>query len=1074
MRALLASTSILALAVIASTQPAMAQRSISTAITTGVDTATATNGGPDNIVITSAGSVKPASGAAVTVNSANTVNNQGTIQITGADNSDGILITTGGPTTITNSGSIILDENYTPTDTDNDGDLDGPFAQGSNRFGIRSTGALTGSIVNTGTITIEGNDSGGIKLGGPLTGSLNSSGTITVTGDRSIGIQTGDVSGDVLVSGAVTATGANSLGLAIDGDVGGKVVIQGSINATGYRYTAPPADTSKLDADDLLQGGGAVRITGNVAGGILLDIPPTLDSSNPDVDGDGIPDASEGSASVVSYGAAPAIAIGGASDITIGGVSGAANGEGLVIKGNVLGAGLYDGVDAVAIQVGGMGGAVDLSGGISISGSVTANNYQSGTATALLVGSGATMNGITISGVLTGSAGQDGTARGVVIMGGANVATLTNSGTLRATVGNDGSAIAIRDLSGTLTLIDNSGTISAAASNDTAGDVIAIDVSANTGGVTIRNANTAATGTPSIVGGIRFGSGSDLLDIERGNVTGNVAFGAGDNHLTLANGGNLVGNVTFGAGADVVALTGVSYINGSIDFGGGADALSLGTGTRFTGGISGGSGLAATVNGTLQLTGTAPVALGSLTVGSTGIVGITIDSTTGTATRLDVAGAASFAAGSSFAVSLDSVSTATNHYVIVQAGTLTGGGNVALNADALPFLFKGSLAADATAGTITLDVSRKTATDLGFNRSQTSAYDSVFAVIDQDANLKNAFLAATSADQIRNYFSSFLPEHSGGLFQNASLASRAAARSLEDRPVGYGFGAKRVSLILNSVVWSASKSTGQTAAYDISGWGAIGGLELPFGGLGRIGATFGIYLGLDKDTDNFNSIETSQYEAAVHWRLQSGGLSTLVRAAYARVSFNSQRVFEIADSTDTTLNFRRASDASWGGNLFSLTGAVAYEIRTGGRFSIKPRVSGDYYRLSEGAYTESGGGAAFDLSVDKRTSDEAAVEGSVVLGYDLQKAKAKGDGYLRLELEGGQRTILSGSMGTTTARFGTGNPFTLSAEDRTDGWLGRIRLMGGASGFSYGGEAAAENQGGNVNLSFRLGVQVGW
>ena len=42
------------------------------------------------------------------------------------------------------------------------------------------------------------------------------------------------------------------------------------LTASGYRYTTAPADPSKLDADDLLQGGPALSIEGDVTGGIIL------------------------------------------------------------------------------------------------------------------------------------------------------------------------------------------------------------------------------------------------------------------------------------------------------------------------------------------------------------------------------------------------------------------------------------------------------------------------------------------------------------------------------------------------------------------------------------------------------------------------------------------------------------------------------------------------------------------------------------------------------------------------------------------------------------------------------------
>ena len=176
MRVLLATTCLTPIALLAA-HPATAQTSISTATTTPVKTTTS-----GDTTITSAGSVTVTSGTAVTVDSNNTVNNQGTVQITNADGSTGIGTVAGGSGTITNSGKIIVSETYTPTDADNDGDLDGPFASGTGRAGIRTAGAFTGSITNTstGAITVQGNDSYGILLGGPLNGNLSVDGTVTL------------------------------------------------------------------------------------------------------------------------------------------------------------------------------------------------------------------------------------------------------------------------------------------------------------------------------------------------------------------------------------------------------------------------------------------------------------------------------------------------------------------------------------------------------------------------------------------------------------------------------------------------------------------------------------------------------------------------------------------------------------------------------------------------------------------------------------------------------------------------------------------------------------------------------
>jgi hypothetical protein len=156
---------------------------------------------------------------------------------------------------------------------------------------------------------------------------------------------------------------------------------------------------------------------------------------------------------------------------------------------------------------------------------------------------------------------------------------------------------------------------------------------------------------------------------------------------------------------------------------------------------------------------------------------------------------------------------------------------------------------------------------------------------------------------------------------------------------------------------------------------------------------------------------------------------------------------------------------------------VSYEARLG-RLSIRPNVSVEYYKLKEDGYSETGGGDAFDLTVDARTSDETAANALVAFGYDFLGTNQPGpdgdDGWARVELEGGRRQILNGALGDTTASFKNGNPFTLSPEQRTSGWRGALRVAGGASGLTFVAEVNAEQQQGDVSLGGRAGLTIGF
>jgi uncharacterized protein with beta-barrel porin domain len=169
----------------------------------------------------------------------------------------------------------------------------------------------------------------------------------------------------------------------------------------------------------------------------------------------------------------------------------------------------------------------------------------------------------------------------------------------------------------------------------------------------------------------------------------------------------------------------------------------------------------------------------------------------------------------------------------------------------------------------------------------------------------------------------------------------------------------------------------------------------------------------------------------------------------------------------------RSADGKWKGQLYSGSAGVSYEAHAG-RLSFRPNASIEYYKLHEKGYTESGGGDAYDLTVRARNSNEAAANAMLALGYDFMRSDDQDSGWLRLELEGGRRQILSGSVGDTVASFGSGTPFTLTAEDRTSGWRGGLRLLGGGSSVTFFAEANAEQQQGNVSVGGRLGLSLGF
>ena len=109
-----------------------------------------------------------------------------------------------------------------------------------------------------------------------------------------------------------------------------------------------------------------------------------------------------------------------------------------------------------------------------------------------------------------------------------------------------------------------------------------------------------------------------------------------------------------------------------------------------------------------------------------------------------------------------------------------------------------------------------------------------------------------------------------------------------------------------------------------------------------------------------------------------------------------------------------------------------------GSFFIRPSAGIEYYRLSEDGYQEEGGGTALDLTVDKRKSDELAVNALLIAGFEMGGTRPT-RAISGSKLEAGRRQIVGGSLGDTSARFEDGETFVLEPEERESGWVGRLR-----------------------------------
>ncbi len=1061
---------------------ASAETQVTTARTTPIATSTATGTAADDVKITADGSIKPtASGAMVTLDSNNIVTNLGALSTNNVDNGVGVLVIGGHTGTVLNSATISLLEDYTPTDSDSDGDLDGPFAQGTNRIGIQLTnaGTFTGDITNdaTGTITIKGNNSAGILLQGPVVGNVTNLGTISVTGDNGYGVRiAAPVTGKVTLGGSVTVQGANSVAEAVDANVNGAMVLAGTVSATGYRYTSRPTTLdalNKLDADDLLQGGPAVRIAGDVTGGVLLQGPnySTVVGTDGNTVTTTIASSTSGTSSIAAYGAAPAMVIGSTSqNVTLSAVGTGDLAYGLIAKGTIAGSGVYNGITATGLQIGADSGgyATTIVGGVRNDGQIAASSYEAN-ATGLVMKSGATVDQILNRGSITSSSasyvssGVTATARALVFEAGSNTTTLSNTGTISATrTGETGDAVAILDQAGTLKTITNTGTIKASVAapaylaDGTApttaatatGKTIALDLRANNSGVTVTQSGpasyaatttfpstdtvtssdaTTTTGAPSMVGDVLFGNGNDTLNIWSGTLLGSMSFGAGQDRLSIDGGGVVLGNLTNAGGLDI-----------------------------------------SIVNGSLGIVNTDTLKVTSLTMGGSSHLLFSADPAAGTNTKLIVSGGVNIADGAELGIRLANLVKAPTTYTVIQGANLNVGNiGTGLLAQS-PYLYVATSRADAN--NVYIDVRRRTAAEIGFNREETAAYDAVFAALGNDSRIASAFLNQNTHDGFRDLYDQMLPDTGAGMFSALQSVNQQISSATMQRPdPGDRYGPD--SIWVQEINTLVRQDTDDVLGSKTSAFGFVAGYEA----MGDAGGALGVTLAYASIEEHDNVAKVGEQTTAsfvqtgAYWRRTVGGWRFNAGGGVGYGFFKGDRSF-IAPDVDANgsadVNIRNS--ANWNGLTANAFAGAAYEQKFG-RFFIRPEGRVDYVYLDEGKREEGGdvvfvNGVAvtsptdsFDLTVDKRSSSNLSGELGVVFGADFGKAV-----WWRPEIRVGYRQTLAGELGDTVAHFQSGTPFTITPMNDRNGALTAGFALRAGTPMSYlaleGGVEATKKQ----------------
>ena len=983
------------------------------------------------------------------------------------DGAIGVQVADGVTSDITLGGLISLDDTYQATategqvDTDDDGtpdtddpEADGPFAQDRNKTGlligavdgdgdaVPGQAGITGRVLlqSSSSVNVAGQDSYGVRSVADISGDFLSNGSVVVRGERSRAISIeGDVGGDVAVD-RITLTSPGGEGAVIEGDVGGGVRISGTINVSGYRI--PQRLSAELvrqfEDEDLQNSGSALVIAGSVTDGVFFRRNTDLNQFS---------------------GAGSAVDIGRAGEtITIGQTqlpddflapSGEEDADtdrdvldhAIINQGAVRANGIYDGRSAVAFLVAGRDDAgqlrmVILGGdGFNNEGVIEATAYDA-TATALHFGEGAQADELRNTGQITARSSigfaADGLndAIGEYATGAAVALRLDAGSSIRRILNEQGAivaflqpgassgsrATAVLVNSDLVEEIENTGVISASYSGtapaglnaDRGAQLIAVDASTRTQGLTIRqmqalDGNGDPTETePRINGDVLFGSGDDVLDLQAGELVGNVFFGDGNDQLIL-NGASITGSISDSDANLVIDVT----------------------------------------NGRIVLSGTESLNLTDATFNEGGQLEIEIDTTARTGAFVNASGAVTFASGSDLSIGLGGLIGAGGDFQIISADQLSIADEAILSTTDAPFLYTANIQRSASdANTLVLSLTRKTAEQLGMNEAQSAAYLEAFAAFGAIESLGAAFASMRSADEFFSGYNQLLPEYSASAIQFALANNDAAAGALAARLRN-----ARLSPDNMAGVWAqefgyfADRAGGALGpGYRGQGIGLAIGLDRPVGPFYAVGVKL---VGSASEIEEVDGLDEPLIalsgQVGTYAAIDLGGFDVSGSLGLGYDFFESERLIQLG-------NFASVNTAEWSGWHIAAS-AVAGRDYAVGAWTLRPEASLTVLSLFESGYTESVGDIA-NAAIALTVEDRQTMSISAAATLDIVRRFGTDQSWWAPHFRLGYRGEFDDSMAETTAQFGdTGSPFTLRSSSVPGS--GYLLGMGVSAGSEY-------------------------
>ncbi len=1034
---------------------------ISTARTSSVATSRADGSAPGNLTITPEGSVKVGSGPAVTIDSNNSLTNNGTIEVSAENRALGVLLNTGASGI---TGSLIDNGTINLPGPAQSSSLWPEYVLGTG-IEVSGAGAFNGSITRgaNSALTVGGNGSTGIAVLSTMNGSLVTDGAITLRRQDTYGIRTtGAISGNISNGGRIAASGQDAIGLYAGGGVGGSIINRGTIT------TGAIATTEGTTAVAAVRGGRALWVAGNV-NGIFLEGNGVTKEQEPTAL---IPAGTPGDSDLSVRGAGEGLFVGqggpsGNANITVGRLAGNADGASIVSRGNIAvendtkATAPVRAVNITGTTVGTTNFRTTLDGGFRNEGGDITANSKDFTGQGVRIGDYASVPSLFNSGLIlgrgvdsgenasTGTSGSGGgDAYGIIIEANGRLPSIVNTGKIqgdsRGVVYN---GYGIVDYSGTLTSLQNDGAV--IASRKGTGTAVALDVSRNVSGVAVRNSGSFA-------GNLLFGSGADTL---------------------TSTGGLFLGNVNMGAGNDTVSLTNTS-LTGTLDLGDGAHAVTL-TNSTLEGGILLGTGTASLqVSGsTLTIPTTSGVSFtnGRITGGS--ILNFNIDALNETVGALKASGSLIVDSGTVLNTTITGAVVDQFTVNLMEAQSLTLGANLAGLQPGSTVMYKREIRlADANPNVLQYRITRRTASELGLSPILGAVYDSSIAGLGQDIDFAGVMAAFTDRAKFDAALAEMVPDTSDAARRVALTSRRLSQGAIQRRMGGFltnktdPLGRFRSGFWLQNVTsFGSGDGEGTVPGYDVFSLGIAAGVDAIMGDETIVGMsvsqTFGNAEEKNRATDKVK-LSTTSFDFYGRSNFDVAYIQGTLGYSFNKYSDGRTVKFEtIERSTDG-----KSPGYQWSGVLDVGTATNL------GSTVLTTYLRGAYHNIFRNSYEENGGGPAVDLRYDSRSFTSIRGGGGATAEQRIQFNTAN---TLALVARVDYAHEFNRDATITRARFvagdilsGNGKPFVLTgatpASNILSGGIGaawerRLSILS----LDYDAEKAGGYLGHTISLTYR-------